>query len=148
MSRMYVLSNIISGFTAANHIIEIGANANRSVIVHSLSVSQNNSEVDDSTEIQQARYTASGTGDTVVPRPVQEGDTAFSGVCKDNHTVDLSAGEVIKYRKGISLLAGYDKIWTPRMRPEIRGGEFWAVKIAIAISSVNINYEIEFEEVG
>lgn len=148
MSRMYTLSNILTAVTAANHILEIGANANRSVIIHSLSVSQNTSEADDSTEIQIARYTATGTGDTVTARPVQEGDTAFSGVCKDNHTVDLVTGEVIKYRKGISLLAGFDKIWTPKARPEIRGGEFWAVMIAIAIASVDINYEVEFEEVG
>ncbi len=148
MSRMYVLSNIVTAFTAANHLVEIGANANRSVIVHSISVSQNTSEVDDSTEIQLGRYTATGTGTTVVPKPVQKGDTAFSGICKDNHTVDLATGEEILYRKGISLLAGYDKIWTPMTRPEIRGGEFWAVMIAIAIASVDINYEIELEEIG
>ncbi len=148
MSRMYTLSNILTAFTAANHILEIGANANRSIIIHSLSVSQNDSEVDDSTEIQIARYTATGTGTTVTPQPNPKGDTAFSGICKDNHTADLSTGEEITYRRGISMLAGFDKIWTPNTRPEIRGGEFWAVKIAIAITSVDINYEVEFEEVG
>lgn len=148
MSRMYVLSNILTAVTAANHIAEIGAQAARAIIIHSVSVSQNNSETDDSTEIQLARYTATGTGTTVTPQPLDNGDSAFSGVCKDNHSADLSTGEEILYRKGISLLAGYDKIWTPAARPVIRGGEFFAIKIAISISSVDINYEIEFEEVG
>ena len=148
MSRMYVLSNILTTVTAANHIAEIGAQANRSVIIHSVSVSQNTSEADDSTEIQLGTYTTTGTGTTVTARPLDKTDTAFAGVCKDNHSADLSVGEVILYRKGISLLAGYDKIWTPAARPVILGGEFFAVKIAVAITSVDINYEIEFEEVG
>lgn len=148
MGRMYVLSNILSGVTAANHIAEIGAQANRSVIIHSVSVSQNNSETDDSTEIQLGRYTSGGTGTTVTAIPSDKGDSAFAGVCKDNHTVDLVSGIELLYRKGISLLAGYDKIWTPAARPVIRGGEFFAIKIAIAVASVDINYEIEFEELG
>ena len=46
------------------------------------------------------------------------------------------------------MLAGFDKIWTPRARPEIRGGEFFALKLAIGITSVDLNYEVEFEEIG
>lgn len=148
MSRMYVLSNILSAVTAANHIAEIGVQTNRSVIIHSVSLSQNNSETDEATEIQLATYTASGTGDAVTAKPLDRGDAAFAGVCKDNHSADLSTGEVILYRKGISLLAGYDKIWTPSARPVIRGGEFFAIKLAIAVASVDLNYEIEFEELG
>jgi hypothetical protein len=98
MSRKYILSNVLTAVTAANHIAEIGANTNRSVIIHSVSVSQRDSETDEATEIQIGSYTASGTGDTVTPAPMQKGDTAFSGVCKDNHSADLSTGEVILHR--------------------------------------------------
>ena len=52
------------------------------------------------------------------------------------------------YSEGISLLAGFQKIWTPDMRPIIPPSGRIVVKTITAVASVTINYVVEFEEIG
>jgi len=93
---------------------------------------------------------SSGTGTNIVANVEKKdfGDAAFAGTAEDNHSVDISTGEEFLVREGISLLAGYQKIWTPEQRPIIRGGHFFAINLGIAVTSVTLAYEIEFEEIG
>jgi len=150
MGRKYILSNTIAAFTGPKTIVEIGAVANRIVVIHSVSVSQSTSETDDSTLLTMGRYTASGTGTNIVANVEKKdfGDAAFAGTAEDNHSVDISTGEEFLVREGISLLAGYQKIWTPEQRPVIRGGHFFGINLGIAVTSVTLVYEVEFEEIG
>ena len=50
--------------------------------------------------------------------------------------------------EGISMLAGFNKIWTPEMRPIIPISGRIVVKTIAAVSSVTIVYTVEFEEIG
>ncbi len=150
MPRMYVLSNSITGFTGAKTVVEIGALANTVLKIHRIKVSQSTSEADDSTRLTWGRYTASGTGTSVAANalPVDPGDSAFGGTAEDDHSADIATGEAILGREGISLLAGFEKIFLPESRPVIPGAGFFAIQLLIAIASVTLDYEVEFEEIG
>lgn len=147
---MYVLSNTLTAVTAANTLFEIGAAANTVVVIHRMALTQSTSETDDSALISYGRYTASGTGTDISANieVLDPGDSAFSGTAEDNHTVDISTGEVVLGREGISLLAGYQKIFTPEERPVVPGGGFFGFNLDSAIASVDLVYEIVFEEIG
>lgn len=148
--RTYILSNIITGFTGPKTVVEIGCAANKILEIIRIKLGQSTSETDDSTRIEWGVYTATGTGTNIVANvePVDDGDAAFSGTAKDDHTVDISTGEIIKGREGISLLAGFEKIILPRSRLIIPGAGFFGLQLRDGISSVTLVYEIEFGEVG
>ena len=150
MPRMYVLSNELTAFVAANTVVEVGAAANKVIKIHRIKIGQSTTEVDDSTKVEWGTYTATGTGTpvTALAVPTDPGDSAYGGVAKDNHTVDISTGEVILGREGISLLAGFEKIFLPEARPVIPGAGFFGMHIRVAILSVTIVYEVTFEEIG
>lgn len=147
---MYVLSNTLTSVTAAETLFEIGAATNTVVLIHRISLTNSTSETDDSALISYGRYTASGTGTDVSANVevLDSGDAAFSGTAEDNHTVDIATGEVVLGREGISLLAGYQKIFTPEERPVIPGAGFFGFNLDSAITSVTLAYEIVFEEIG
>ena len=150
MSRMYVLSNTISSFSAAKTIVEIGALTNTVVKIHRIKVGQSTTETDDSTLLQWGIYTASGTGTDVASKvlPVDPGDAAFGGTAEDDHSADISTGEVLLGQEGISLLAGFEKIFLPEARIVIPGAGFFAIQNQSAITSVTLVYEITLEEIG
>ena len=150
MGRMYVLSNTLTTVTAANTMFEIGAATNTVVVIHRLGFTQSTSETDDSALISYGTYTASGTGTNIAANveALDPGDAAFGGTAEDNHTVDLATGEIVLGREGISLLAGYQRIFTPEERPVVPGGGFFGFNLDSAIASVTIAYECVFEEIG
>ncbi|MHC4073153.1 MAG: hypothetical protein ACYTGS_14145 [Planctomycetota bacterium] len=150
MSRVYVISNSISSFTGPKTVVELGAATNTLLEILRIKVTQGTSETDDSTDITWGYYTASGTGTNVVANVevLDPGDAGFSGTAEDNHTADISTGEIILGREGISTLAGFEKIFLPEARPIIPGGGFFAINCDTAIASVTLYYEIEFIEKG
>lgn len=150
MGRMYVLSNEISSFSAAKTIVEIGALTNTVLKIHRIKVGQSSSEVDDSTLLHWGTYTASGTGTPITANieALDPGDAAFGGTAEDDHSADITTGEIILGREGISLLAGFEKIFLPESRPVVPGAGFFAIQNQAVITAVTLVYEIEFEEIG
>ncbi len=149
MGRMYTVTGQIATWTAAGDIVEINAPATEIVILHSVQVTQSTSEVDDSTEIRISRFATSGSGGaTPTANPMEVGDPAFGGTIEEANTTDASGTETELYSEGISLLAGFQKIWTPEMRPVIPPSGRIVVKTIVAVASITLNYVIEFEEVG
>jgi hypothetical protein len=147
---MYVLSNTIASFTGAKTVFEIGAATNTVLKIHRLKVGQSTTETDDSTLLEWGTYTASGTGTNVATlvEAIDPGDSAFSGTAEDNHTANISTGEIILGREGISVLAGFEKIFLPDSRPVVPGAGFFALQLDVAITAVTLVYEVEFEEIG
>jgi len=150
MGRMYILSNTVAAFTGPKTLFEIGALTNTVLRVHRMSLTQSTSETDDSTLITYGTYTASGTGTSITANieALDPGDAAFGGTAEDNHTVDITTGEIILGREGISVLAGYQKIFTPEERPIVPGAGFFAFNVDTALTAVTIVYEVVFEEIG
>jgi len=146
---MYTATGSLATWTAAGDIVEINAPADGIVIIHSVQVTQSTSETDDSTEIRISRFVTSGTGGaTPTANPMEVGSPAFGGTIEEGSTVDASGTEAELYSEGISLLAGFQKIWTPDMRPIIPPSGRIVVKTIVAVTSVTINYVVEFEEIG
>ena len=150
MPRMYVLSNTITGFTGPKTVVEIGSVTNKVLKIHRIKLGQSTSETDDSTLIEWGLYSASGIGTNIVANVevLDPGDAAFSGTAEDDHSTDISTGEVLKGREGISLLAGFEKIFLPDSRPVVPGDGFFGLQLRLLISSVTLVYEVEFEEIG
>lgn len=150
MARIYVLSNIITSFTGPKTVVEIGAATNTILKVVRIKVGQSTTETDDSTRLEWGIYTASGTGTDVKAKalPIDPGDAAFSGTAEDNHSADIATGEAILGREGISLLAGFEKIFLPKSQPIVPGAGFFAIQLKDAVTSVTLVYEVEFEETG
>ena len=130
--------------------MEIGALTNTVCLIVRIKLSFNGSETDDSTDLTWGTYTASGTGTDVKAKavPVDPGDATFGGTAEDNHSSDITTGEVIKGQEGISTLAGFEKIFLPGSRLVIPGAGFFALNLDTAISSQTLVYEIEFDEIG
>lgn len=150
MGRMYILSNTIAAETGPKTVFEISAATNTVIYVHRMSLTQSTSETDDSSLITYGTYTATGTGTTITGNveAIDPGDSAYGGVAKDDHSVDITTGEIILGREGISLLAGYHKVFLPEERPVVPGAGFFALNLDAAITSVTLVYEIVFEEIG
>ncbi len=150
MARMYVLSNTITTFTGPKTVFEIGAATNTQIKIHRIKLGQSTSETDDSTLLEWGYYTASGTGTNVAAKvlPLDPGDSSFSGTAEDDHSANIATGEVILGREGISMLAGFEKIFLPDSRPLIPGAGFFGLQLDVAIASVTLVYEVEFEETG
>lgn len=150
MGRMYILSNTIATFTGPKTIFELGALTNTVILVHRMSVTQSTTETDDSTLVTYGTYTASGTGTPITANieALDPGDSAFGGTAEDNHSVDITTGEIFLGREGASLLAGYHKVFLPEERPVVPGAGFFALNVAAAITSVTLVYEVVFEEIG
>lgn len=150
MARMYVLSNTIATFTGPKTVVEISAATNKVLKVHRIKVGQSTTETDDSTRLEWGTYTASGTGTPVTANveAIDPGDSAYGGVAEDNHSADITTGEILLGREGISLLAGFEKIFLPDSRPVVPGAGFFAIQLKDAVTSVTLVYEIEFEEIG
>lgn len=147
MGRIYSLSGNSTAVTAAT-VFEIGAATNTVILIHRIAYTNASSEADDSARVSYGLYTATGTGTAANANVLDPGDAADSATCKDLHTVDIATGEVILGQEGISILAGYQKIFLPSERPVIPGGSFFGFNLDDAITSTTMAYECIFEEIG
>ena len=147
MGRIY--SAVASAVqTTAGDILSIEAPATGIIILHSISVSQSTSESDDSTEIDISRWATAGSGGgAVTPSPVQVGHAASGATVRSFDTTDASSTQTRLLSEGISLLAGFQKIWTPSARPVIPPSGRIVVSFTLDISSVTLKVTAEFEEI-
>jgi len=148
MGRKYIASGDIATWTAAGDIVELIAPSTAIVIVHALWLHQSTSETDDSTSLLLSRVGTSGSGGgSITPTPTEVGDSAFGGTVEEGNTTD-SSGNTVLYNWGISLLAGFEKIWTPELRPVISPSGAIVLTTGDAVSEVTLEWGIEFEEIG
>ena len=148
MGRMYT-AVASSTQAVAGDIMEIAAPSDAIVVLHSVQVSMSDSETDDSTEIDISRWATSGSGgSTPTASPMELSDAAFAGAVEAFNTTDASSTQTKLYSEGISMLAGFQKIWTPEMRPIIPPSGIVVVKFTADITSITMKVTVEFEEIG
>lgn len=148
MGRMYVASGDLPTWTAAGDVVELIAPADAIVVLHRLTLQQSTSETDDSTSVLLSRVGTSGSGGgAITATPLQVGDAAFGGTIEEGNTTD-STGNTVLYNWGMSVLAGLDVIWTPETRPIISPSAALVVTTGDALSSVTLEWTLEFEEIG
>jgi hypothetical protein len=147
MGRIYTV--VASSTQAvAGDILELVAPATGMFKLREVTVTQSNSETDDSTEIKISRRVTSGSGGgTPTPEPVNAGHAASAVVAETFNTTDASGTENILLREGISTLAGFHKIWMPDSRPAIPPSGRVVVSFVGDVTSTTMIVFAEFEEI-
>jgi len=147
--RAYTAVGQVASWTLAGDIVAIECASDAYVVLHSVLVTQSTTETDDSTEIMISRFATVGSGgSTPTANPMDTLDNAFGGVIREADTTDASGAETEIYGEGVSLLAGFHKVWTPEMRPTIPPSGRLVVSTNSTVSSVTLVYTLEFVEFG
>jgi hypothetical protein len=109
--------------TAAVTLIEIMNSANSVIKVMAVGVTQEGSETSDEIAVELKRLSAGGTATTITAVKEDAGDSAFGGVCKNNHTVEPTyVSEDPVWAEGFNALAGATHAWSLFEAPTIRAG--------------------------
>lgn len=146
MGRMYSVV-ATSTQSVAGDILSIEAPATGMCVLHSITVTQSTSETDDSTLIDISRWATVGSGGAAItPAPMLVGSAASAIVVRAFDTVDASGAQTKLLLEGISLLAGFSKIWTPEARPNIPPSGRIVTKFIGDVTAVTMVVTAEFEE--
>jgi len=149
MGRFYTASDKIASFSTAGDIAQIVAPTDATLRIYSVEISQSTTEVDDSTEIRISRFVTDGLGGgSITANPVEKGYAAFGGTILEANSTAATGTETNHLNRGISMLAGFSKIWLPEFRPSVSPGDNFVVKTVGNITAVTLNWEIEFEAIG
>ena len=146
MGRIYYATGS-KAVTAAVDVVGFDAPATGMFCLHELVITQSDLEVDDSCEITISRHTTAGTmGTAITPAPAMVGLAASGVTVRSFDTTPAAGTETEMYREGISILAGFQKIWTPDTRIWVAPSGFLVVKTTGAISSATVVWSAVFEE--
>ena len=147
MGRIYT-AVASSTQAVAGDIIQLQCPATSMARLREVSVTQPGTEVDDSTEIRISRFATVGSGgNAITPKPANPGDAASGIIVRAFDTTDASGAEDELWREGISILAGFHKIYQPDSRPAIAPSARIVVKFIGDITSMTLIVSIEFEEI-
>ncbi len=149
MGRMYTVVHQGAFGTPAGDLLQIVAGATEAIRLHSLVIT-GITETDDSNEVIISRFVTIGSGGTALnANPLSVKTAADSATILGFNTTDATGTETILYREGMSILAGYQKIWTPATQPDIDPTDNIVVRLGIAwTANPTISVTCEFEEKG
>jgi len=146
MGRIYYAYGSSTQSTAGD-ILAITAPSTGMVCLHEVAIANSNTETDDSTEINISRWATAGSGGTAVtPSPAMVGTAASGVTCRVFDTTDASSTQTVLWREGISILAGWHKIWTPETRIWVPPSGNLVVKFVGDITSCTMTVSAIFEE--
>lgn len=155
MGRKYsvVFENV--AVTAAQDFFEINAPSGKSVVLHSVYLSQH-TELADAAEEQirvaiiTGHATSGSGGSAPTAQPLDTGDAAFGGTVEVNNTTIASTGTAsTKHTDTMNVRAGWVYRPTPEERISIGGGVRLVVRLGAApADSVSMNGTAIFEEIG
>jgi hypothetical protein len=138
---------------------EILAASNRVVRLHAIELEQT-TEVGDAQEEGLAiilkrgvgSVTSGSGGSTGNPSALDAGDTAFAGTVEINNTTKMAVGSgtiVFIGNWAWNVRIPFLKLFTPELRPLIKGGDRLAVELATTpADSITLSANIWFEELG
>lgn len=144
--RIYsVLMDAIS-VSAAKDLIRLSAPSDGSLLIHQVIVTQEGSETSDQVAIQLQRSSTDGTGTSYTAKKFCEEDPAFGGSAVTNLTADTTAGDIL-HREGMNMLAGFNWLPTPEMRPLIPASGRFVVRLDVApAAATTMTAVVIFEE--
>lgn len=147
MGRIYYAYGSSTQSTAGD-ILAITAPSTGMVCLHEVSVANSSTETDDSTEIRISRFATAGSGGTNLSggTPAQVGHATGGATVRVFDTTDASSTETILWREGISILAGWHKVWTPETRIWVPPSGNLVVKFVGDITSCTMTVSAIFEE--
>jgi len=146
MGRIYYAYGAATQSTAGD-ILALTAPSTGMLCLHEVAIANSNTETDDSTEINISRWATAGSGGTsVTPSPAMVGTAASGVTCRVFDTTDASSTQTVLWREGISILAGWHKIWTPETRIWVPPSGNLVVKCVGDITSCTMTVSAIFEE--
>ena len=148
MGRIY--SAIFASITATQDqdLFAIQAPSDAVVKIHSVNISQDESETSLQVPFQIHRTSAFGSGgSTPTPSPFNVGDPAFGGTVHANDTTVATPGAIL-YRMGENVLAGFQWVPTPECQIVIPPSGIVCVSFMVEIASHELSGTIVFEEIG
>lgn len=158
MGRMYALSYDNIAVSAAQDLLEVRAPADAALRVHSIDVSDCDSETNEQSRLRLRRgegsVTAGSGGSTsnIAKTPLSKGDAAFGGTVGRNNTTALVAGSgtlVELGAFGFNWLSGFQWLPTPEARIDISPSDYLVVNLPTApAASRNVSVTILVEEIG
>lgn len=140
--KMYTASFKDIAVTAAQDLFEILAATGYPITIHGWVIAQK-SDVGDAAEEGLLLVTNRGVGSvtsgsggaSVTPQPVNNDDQAAQSTVERNNTTIMAAGsgsleELEAHVWNVRI--PYQMIYTPEMRPIIKGGERWTLELEVA----------------
>jgi len=154
MRGVYRLSGTITAVTTAKTLLYIETGASVPIEILSARVTCQDEDTSEQIFVELNRIATLGTptATTEVPKPTEEGSSAFTGVAKINVTASEPTYDHITdsiASGGANKLAGWEYVPLPEERPIVRAGDDVGLRLVDAIAtSSDLTAEIIFRELG
>jgi hypothetical protein len=154
MRGVYRLTGEATGVTAAKSLFLLTADAANPLEILSCRAIVSDEDTSEQIHLQLARITtigsAAGTAD--VPKPTEEGSSAFGGSALVTITVEPTAYDGLTdsiAQGGANKLGGWEYVPLPEERPIITASDVVGLQLIDAIAtSSTVTFEITFREIG
>ncbi len=143
-------SVVMSGTSVSvqKDLVRISAPADSTITLHSLNISQDDSETSEQWTVQLHRASSDGTGTAVTARPFAEGDAAFGGSAVSDLSADTTAGNML-WRESFNILNGFQHFPTPETRIKVSPSQRIVARLSSTPSTgTPINLVAVIEEDG
>jgi len=149
IGRLYTIIDSQSETTSIT-FIEIQSGSSSVTLVERLQIKQTSIDTSENLGTQTQRASVTGSGQTTVPNPLQEGDGLFGGVVLTDLSVEPTYIGTPILDDGFNVLSGY--LWTPANDDEvivISPSDFLGMNLSITPSgSMDFVYSATIREIG
>lgn len=150
IGRMYTIEIGSQAQTTAKTLIEVASPTDAVTLIERLHVKQTSFDTSENLGVKCEDVTTTGTGTATTARPMQEGDSAYGGTVKTNHTVEPTYSGTVYLEDGFNVLSGF--LWTPANDDEvisIAPSQLAGFSLDVAPSaSMNFSYGATIREIG
>lgn len=148
MGRFYVVTMDAVSINAAKDLIRITAPSDSILLIHEVTVQQDESETSEQAAVQLHRASTDGTGTSYTAEPLDASDTAFAGTAIVNLTADTTPSALLR-RESFNWLNGYQYLPTPETRIVIPPSGRFVVRLENNPSAtLTVTANVVFEEIG
>ncbi len=147
MGRKYSIVMESQSISAAQDLIRVTADTDKSIKLLQARATQSNIDTQEQLAFQIHRASTDGAGDATTPQPLSAGDAAFGGTAITDLSSDTTVTDVL-FHESESLLNGFRYLPTPEEQIEAPGGGRLVLRLdsapdaATTISAVMIIEEI------
>jgi len=154
MQGVYRLSGTVATVTTAKTLAYIETHATRPIEILRASITCENEDTSEQIYAELNRIATLGipTATTEVPKPTEEGSSAYGGVCKVNVTASEPTYDDVTdaiASGGANKLGGWEYVPLPEERPIIAAADDVGLRLIDAIAtSSDLTVEIVFREIA
>lgn len=143
----------ISGLAAAKTLIYITAPANKVIEILSAQIGSSGANVTNQqleAVFQKVNSLGTPTGTAITPTKAEQGDQASAATVVGNVTASepTYTSNTEADKKGFSSLGGYQHAPVPEERLYIAGGDTWGLRMLSTPTSLDVDVEIVYREIG